>query len=169
MLEFENYDKLFKHIDNNVEKQLPKIADLIKATLEKYVIDFYHSYTPLFYKRTWDLLNSISVSAISKNNDLSEIQVFFDINLIHPKISTFWLPTSLESKRVHHHIDQNMNPSNDIIPFITNDGWKLPNGNKRQGGKFLKSIDSFCNNKSNWIPYLQRLLEQAGLEIDYIK
>jgi hypothetical protein len=164
MPEFDDYDNLFNYIDEKVEKALPNLGDLFRAQLDQYVMEFYRMYTPSLYVRTYDLINSITVSPVYKNGDLTSVDVYFDENLIHPKISTFFVPKGLQ--RFNHHIDLQGNPVSDIMPFIANDGWKMPRGGKRPGGKFLLKIDRFALNNSNWLDYFKGLLRNQGLDVE---
>lgn len=162
MKEFDNYDDLFNYLDKQLDNSLEDLAEIFKEVLYKFVKEkFYDVYTPVLYKRTWEVLNSITVSKKHKENNLTTVDVFFDINKIQSHPSSFYVPENLP--RLHHHMDMNGNPTNDIIVFLLNDGWKMYNGQKRQGGKFLQAIDDWSRNKNNWINELNQLLKNKGI------
>lgn len=167
MKEFDDYDKLFDYLDEAVDDSLEDLAELFRQTLYKFVNEnFYGAYEPQLYQRTWDVLNSISVSKKYKEDGMLTVDVFFDISKIHARVSTFYVPENLP--RYNHHIDRNGNPVNDIIVFILNEGYHYgKNNNKfRQGGRFLEAMENWSKNKKNWLWKLKILLNSKGIEIE---
>lgn len=65
-----------------VEKVGGDVKYLIKAYIEEC---FYMPYTPLFYNRTFQLLNSVTTSQVRETDNGYEIEVFLDIDSIHYK------------------------------------------------------------------------------------
>lgn len=165
MKEFDNYDDLFDFLDESLDNSLEDLAKVFKETLYNFVKEkFYDIYDPKYYERTWEVLNSITISPKYKEGNMTTVDVFFDINKIHPRISTFSLPKGM--RRLNHHLGFNGNPANDIIIFLLNEGWRIPNGQKRQGGKFLQAMRLWAENKNNWINELRELLKLKGVDID---
>ena len=167
MREFDDYNDLFNYLDESINNSLDELAELFKQTLFTFVKEnFYDVYEPELYKRTWEVLNSISLSQKYQEGGMTTIDIFFDTSKIHPKLSTFPIPKGM--RRYHHHIDISGNPTNDIIVYILNDGYRFGQSNSkiRKSGKFLQAIDKWSKNKHNWLWKLKEILNTKGIDIE---
>lgn len=166
MKEFIDYDDLFNYLDDQVNNSLEELSKIFKKTLYDFVKEkFYDTYEPRLYKRTWEVLKSITISSKYRDEKGYAVDVFFDTSKIHPRESNFILPSGMD--RYHHHMNQNKEAINDIIVTILNNGYYFGKNNrlKRQGGKFLQAMNKWSMNKNNWINELILILKGKGLDV----
>lgn len=98
-MEFDNINSLFNYFNNTVEGQSQLFGDqsIIKTIekealrLEKYIKDaiqeYYNSYQPKVYKRTFAWMNSVRVGKPYIENGYVYIEIYFDKEYaLHPSI-----------------------------------------------------------------------------------
>ena len=67
-----------------LKQMVEKIGDDVKYLIKAYMEECYYGrYSPLFYKRTFQLLNSVTTSKVRETANGYEITVFIDIDSIH--------------------------------------------------------------------------------------
>jgi hypothetical protein len=80
-----NSSDLMKALKSAGLKQMTeKIGEDVKMLIKAYMEEcFYGMYSPLFYKRTFQLLSSVTTSEVRETSNGYEITVFLDIDKIH--------------------------------------------------------------------------------------
>lgn len=85
MKTFNNLNKLFSHINKQIEKSMTGVGEEARKILSDYMErEWYNSYSPSNYERSWELLNSISVSSPKKISNTWQVEIYFDTTKIHP-------------------------------------------------------------------------------------
>jgi len=163
---FDNWNDLFKHLEQTVELNLPTVAQKIANILKMYVREnWYDKYEPLYYERTMDVLNSITVDKIKKNGNILEVEIYFDKNKIEQKESTFPLPEGYI--RFHHHmsIDGSTTYGNmsiaEWVVYWMNYGQHSPLYSY-DGVHFIEKTIEWTERDKYHIKKLKELLEQNG-------
>lgn len=84
---FRSTQELVNHLKQSTLKQMvEKIGDDVKYLIKAYMEEcFYGRYTPLFYQRTFQMLNSVTTSEVRETANGYEIMVYLDIDSIHYK------------------------------------------------------------------------------------
>jgi hypothetical protein len=82
-----NNSDLMKALKSAGLKQITeKVGEDVKYLIKSYIEEcFYMTYTPKFYNRTFQLLNSVTTSQVRETANGYEIEVFLDIDSIHYK------------------------------------------------------------------------------------
>ena len=82
-----NNSDLMKALKSAGLKQMvEKVGDDVKYLIKAYMEEcFYGRYTPLFYDRTFQMLNSVTTSKVRETANGYEITVYLDIDSIHYK------------------------------------------------------------------------------------
>lgn len=81
------YSELERVLQQVAEDALNKVTIKVEKMIKKYVMDkLYNSYTPTDYIRSYDYLESLTVTKVTKNS-LGELEtkIFFDPNKIHSR------------------------------------------------------------------------------------
>jgi hypothetical protein len=109
---FRDLNSLYKHLENSILLDVQKIGEEVKNVLRNNVrVLFYErngmNWTPEDYTRTYELIDSISVSPIKKIGNKYEVSVYFDDEKIHPyKVAGEW--SAHESVVTGENISQNL-------------------------------------------------------------
>ena len=147
-MQFNNLIDLTKHLNSSaglktimsqesVKNALKQAADLLEESIQIYIDDFYLSYFPSTYVRTYNFENSLRITPVTSNGIISSIAVYFDEDLAtHPSL---W------------------GGEDGYLPFLLNDGWQWKDDTTKiyrlsnyDGFHFLeKGIDLF-NSKNKW-------------------
>lgn len=120
----------------NVKKALREVARLLEKIMHRKLQDYYASYTPIVYERTYNLMNSLRISPIEQIGSFLTINVYFDREAAtHPSI---------------------FGGENGYVANLINDGWKwnhdigINHLSHYEGFHFVeKSIDEF-NSRNRW-------------------
>ncbi len=92
---------------SNIKLALEQAGELLKDCIQIYIDEFYQSYEPHIYTRTYDFQNSLRISPVSSNGIVHTIGVYFDQDMAtHPSL---W------------------GGEDGYLPFLLNDGWKWKN------------------------------------------
>jgi len=80
--------KMVKQINKemriSIELSLMQIAETVKEVWKDFVNAFWYGiYDPIVYKRTYETLNSIVTSSVSKVGDIYMVSIFYDTSLIN--------------------------------------------------------------------------------------
>jgi hypothetical protein len=69
-----------------LKQMVEMIGEDVKMLFKAYMEEcFYGRYTPLFYQRTFQLLNSVTTSEVRETATGYEVEIFLDIDSIHYK------------------------------------------------------------------------------------
>lgn len=93
--------------NQQVKRNLEEAANLLKSLLQQKLQDYYDSYEPLVYERTYALLNSLRVDAVQQKGALLSIKVYFDDSATHPSL---------------------FGGEAGFTPTLINEGWSWSNG-----------------------------------------
>ncbi|MNH66529.1 hypothetical protein D3C73_185620 [compost metagenome] len=63
-----------------IQKSLNDAAKLLKDIMQEELQNYYDSYTPTVYERTYGLLNSLRISPLNRIGNQMQIKVYFDID-----------------------------------------------------------------------------------------
>lgn len=135
-----------------ISKALKEAADLLSKILQRKVQDYYDSYKPVEYQRTYQFLNSIRISPVKHDGDKLHIEVYFDKNMAtHPSI---------------------FGGESGFVPILLNEGWTW---NKKTGPYRLafyegfhfieKAIEEF-NKINRWGFVISKEVYYKGKKID---
>lgn len=78
-----NIAQLQSALDKYAAYITDKMADKVKGTIEEFIKYYYHEYTPEFYDRTWNFLNSIVRTEAVKNGDTWCAKVYIDTSITY--------------------------------------------------------------------------------------
>jgi hypothetical protein len=93
---FDNYNLLVKYLENNILLDMQKIGEEVKNVLRNNVrVLFYErngmNWTPEDYTRTYELIDSLTVTPVKKIGNKYEVSVYFDDSKINPyKVAGEW-------------------------------------------------------------------------------
>ena len=81
---FKNWDELLKYCENNIVISLETIGEEVKKILRNNVQKLWYerNYEPTHYTRTYELIDSITVSKARKIDNGYEVVVYFDTDKI---------------------------------------------------------------------------------------
>lgn len=85
--EFTSWDSLFKYLEEQVEVNINKIGEEIKSVLRNNVRVLWYErpFTPQYYSRTYELIDSISLKRAKKTAlGTYECEIYFDTDKINP-------------------------------------------------------------------------------------
>lgn len=79
MPSFSSLSALRKYIISNSQEGMSIVGEKVKEVLREYVQnDVYDSYEPTKYKRTYELIDSITVKVVGTVGDSIMVEVYFD-------------------------------------------------------------------------------------------
>ena len=76
---------LTKILESRIQQALKITQQEIFETIQRYINDYYHEYTPELYQRTWKLLNSLIKTEIIKVDNGFSCNVQIDKNYLSYK------------------------------------------------------------------------------------
>lgn len=98
-MQFRNYNQLASHFSKNnnsliaisstqdFKSRMRKEGDRLRRYLQEEIQAYYDSYTPMYYERTYDWLNSVRVSDPYVEDGAMKVKIYFDDNLAyHPSV-----------------------------------------------------------------------------------
>ena len=80
---FNNSKELITAIKSDTEQALNHTANLTKDLIEDFINQWYLDYSPLWYQRTYQLLNSITRTEVIKQSNKMSVSVYLDESLLH--------------------------------------------------------------------------------------
>jgi len=98
-----NDNELIQGVKKFYLKQITeKIGEDIKYLIKAYMVDvFYGMYDPIYYNRTFQLLNSVTTTNVRETANGYEIEVYLDINGIDYELEDTEYVVWLASKGFH--------------------------------------------------------------------
>lgn len=73
---------LTKIIESRIQQALKMTQQEIFEVIQQHITDYYHEYTPHMYQRTWEFLNSLIKTDITKTNGVISCAVEIDKNYL---------------------------------------------------------------------------------------
>ena len=58
-----------------------KVADKVKKNIEEFIKEYYKEYSPVYYDRTWKLLNSVVKTKPKRIRNGYEVEVYIDTSI----------------------------------------------------------------------------------------
>jgi hypothetical protein len=118
---FSDFNALIKHLENNIVLDIQKIGEEVKNVLRNNVRVLWYerngmNWTPQDYERTWQLIDSISVSKAIKLGNKYQVEVYYDTDKIVPMYGT-------EDKPWTRHMSiTDFSDVSEAIPFWVEEG-----------------------------------------------
>jgi hypothetical protein len=110
---FNNLDSLFNFVKKNTKAVLPQLTQQIEETIKKYIMERQYKWQPDDYFRTYDYINSLTVSKIEERGEVYHVELYFDTDKIIPNtVKGNW----------NQHEDFWGNPTNEDIPLWLEEG-----------------------------------------------
>lgn len=78
-----NISQLQNAMDKYAVYITDKIADGVKRTIEEFIKFYYQEYSPEFYSRTWEFLNSVVRTDTVKKDNTWCAEVYIDTSIIY--------------------------------------------------------------------------------------
>ena len=148
MPQFKSIEDIEKYIKANLKtvtlsngKTMPQIieseAERLSNIIRQKINEYYMSYDPKVYERTYDMINSLQVEKSIVNGNEISVRVYFDDSANHPSV---------------------FGQEDGFSPWLINHGWRVQKGNHmniehfgyQKGARFIENaIAEF--NKNN--PY----------------
>lgn len=99
-----NISQLQNALDKYAAYITDKIADGVKRKIEEFIKYYYHEYTPDFYSRTFNFLNSVTRTNTYKNGDSWCAQVYIDTSIAYDNGWTMEGTAEQANKGLHGNI-----------------------------------------------------------------
>lgn len=81
---FNNMNDLIKAMETEAAKALSQTADYTKTIIDDFIQEWYSDYTPAFYERTYQFLDSVVRSEVIKQSgNRLTVSVYLDKSLLH--------------------------------------------------------------------------------------
>ena len=61
-----------------------KVAEKVKGNIEEFIKEYYLEYSPIYYERTWRLLNSVVKTKPKKIPNGYEVEIYIDTSIKYP-------------------------------------------------------------------------------------
>lgn len=78
-----NISQLQSVMDKYAAYITDKMADGVKRTIEEFIRYYYQEYSPIFYDRTWEFLNSVVKTEAEKYGDTWYAKVYIDPSITY--------------------------------------------------------------------------------------
>lgn len=78
-----NISQLQNVMDKYAAYVTDKMADGVKRTIEEFIKFYYQEYTPEFYSRTWEFLNSVVKTDVVKRGNSWCAEVYIDTSITY--------------------------------------------------------------------------------------
>jgi len=161
MPNFYNYNSLFKYINNQLKFSIQEVGKLIKEEVKKYIQNnLYDTYTPLYYQRTMNYLESITVSKVNSNSKGYVVEIYFDTSKIIPNYT---------DTKYNQHMDVYGTPKNNYIPLWLEEGTENNNGNffPREGIHAMGNVAEWIDYTEFHINKLIQILKMKGFDCTF--
>jgi hypothetical protein len=149
---FNNLDSFLNYLQKSLKPSLAELSLQIEEIIKKYIMDRQYGWNPKYYFRTYDYINSLTISKIVESGNGYEVELFFDTNKIIPRtVKGNW----------NQHEDFWGNPTSEFIPLWLEEG--SPNNPYFQhpGNHAVRdALNEFKNGKA--IRELQMFLKKRG-------
>lgn len=141
--------------DTKIKTSLAEASKLLERILREKVQEYYDSYEPIKYKRTYDFLNSIKISPIVREGNTYTFSVYFDQDIAtHPSY---------------------FNGEDGYVPILLNEGfsWKEENQpvppihhlSYYEGFHFVEDAIKDFNKQNKWGLTLRKEAVYHGISI----
>ena len=84
-MNFKNLKDLEKHLNNQMKDALLQVKEEVYSIIAEKLLQYYEEYTPVKYKRTYQLLKSLVKTEVIPTGHGFKANVYFDLNKIHYK------------------------------------------------------------------------------------
>lgn len=78
-----NISQLQNAMDKYAVYITDKMADGVKRTIEEFIKFYYQEYSPIFYNRTWEFLNSVVKTEAEKQGNTWYAKVYIDSSITY--------------------------------------------------------------------------------------
>ena len=78
-----NIAQLQSALDKYAVYAINRMADEVKKKIEEFIRYYYHEYTPEFYQRTWEFLNSVTRTDVEKISNGWQVKVYIDTSITY--------------------------------------------------------------------------------------
>lgn len=99
-----NISQLQNAMDKYAAYITDKMADGVKRTIEEFIKYYYQEYTPEFYFRVWNFLNSVVKTNVYKNGNAWCAEVYIDTSITYDNGWTMKGTTEYANKGLHGNI-----------------------------------------------------------------
>ena len=107
-MDFSDLDSLYRHLEKIVKVSVQQVALEIEKIIKDYIKkNLYDTYTPTHYVRTYDYINSLTVSKVVQEGNVFSCMLYFDSNKI--------IPRETEKGLWNQHMTQDGRPTNEFI------------------------------------------------------
>lgn len=96
-----NIAQLQSALDKYAAYITDKMADGVKTTIEEFVKDYYQEYTPQFYNRVWNFLNSVVRTEAVKTGNAWCAKVYIDTTITYDNGWTMKATAEQANKGLH--------------------------------------------------------------------
>jgi len=171
MIEIQYWDVLESSLLSLTKDGLMFVGEKIKKILQNYLKkNWYNVSSPMFYQRTFEVLNSITVKEVAQVGNEVEVEIFFDETKIISKESTFQLYGHM--KRFNHHMsinhDTGYNGADIGIALVY---WMNYGQNSSlhaySGASFLEDTLNEISVKKTHLVELERAFKKVGIYITH--
>jgi len=159
MSDFRDYKSLFKYINQNIKLSLDQVAQQVQQMVKDFIIqELYQNYKPTEYDRTYEFLNSVSVSKVEEiTKGKYMVQIYFDTSLIHPYItSSFW----------NAHASVTGHNMSSFIPLFLEEGTDFPSLYPREGIHSMETIREDLDRSKKYMGMIKEFLEKKGFKVE---
>lgn len=157
--DFKSLDSLFNYINKNIKSVIPQLAQQIEETIKQYILERQYSWTPSDYSRTYQYINSLTISKIQESSDGIAVELYFDTSKITP------MPHD-DDRTWNKHMDMYGNPVNEFIPLWLEEGTPGNPYYSHPGNHAVRdSYEEFKNGKA--VQGLYMLLKSKGFNCTF--
>ena len=82
-MNFKNLKDLEKHLNNQMKDALLQVKEEVYSIIAEKLLQYYEEYTPVKYKRTYQLLKSLVKTEVIPTGHGFKANVYFDLSKIH--------------------------------------------------------------------------------------
>jgi hypothetical protein len=156
------------YLEKSIEVDLTKVGTEIAGVLKNYVrLNWYADHTPEFYKRTEEILNSITVSKSTRVGNKFEVKIFFDEEKIKMQSSTYG------KGLFGHHMSLDGSTSWDGMSIAQWVVWWMNYGQNSplhsyEGAGFMEETMKFTEEDNYAVERLADLLRQKGFDVKIV-
>lgn len=136
-----------EYLSTIVEMTAQEAGNMIKQMLIDNLEDWYSTYTPEVYNRTYEVLNAIKVSSIEKSRYRYYVEIYFDLDEIsdsHQIMKTEY---------------------REAFPQIIEDGWTTPWGFSREGSHAFENLQNDIDHDLK--ERIKDFLDRHGYDVNF--
>jgi len=162
-----DWEQLADYLDNSIKQCLPIIANKVSKILKRFVKErWYNTHKPTHYRRTLEVLNSITVSEVQQVGNGYQVLVYFDPSKINNVL------TDIKGYFNHHmSIDGSSTWSGmnlaELVPLFMDQG-QSSKIRPYSGVHFMQATIDEVKSSQIDVNVLKRRLRSQGLNITII-